>query len=369
MKLLPSLLGLACLARLGAATFQPTGVPFKAPVTVAAGFVAKVAFSNLTAPRGIAFDSEQNLLVIERGFGVTAFTRVSGPSPGFERTVVVQNPDLTHGIEVDGSTLYVSTASSVIAYEYDATTKSVSASPASPYAVVDGVPGDGGESHHSSTERNDLTVDTELKTHTLLLEKNPTTGTRRAILVGAGPLTNIDPTARDPASGRSQIRRFVFPLTSPPVYPPVALHWADGQIIAYGIRNPGGFAYRVGPTIGTANTLNLYTVENGASIDGAAGLTTQFVNDNPSDELNLVKYSTGPYPALPKSYGFPDCTSLWNGDADIAGVPQYAGLPRGSQFSLNLDLLHNDAWCKDAAKNQPPLLHFQRSLPIEFPSL
>lgn len=57
------------------ADFQPLAVPFKAPVVVAPGFSAKVLFSNLTAPRGITFDSHGSLLVVERGFGITAFTK------------------------------------------------------------------------------------------------------------------------------------------------------------------------------------------------------------------------------------------------------------------------------------------------------
>ncbi|KAF5369181.1 hypothetical protein D9615_009981 [Tricholomella constricta] len=332
MKFLPTLLGLAGLARLGVATFQPSGVPFMSPVTVAAGFSANVAFSNLTAPRGVAFDAEQNLLVVERGYGVTAFTR---------------NPDLTHGIEVDGKTLYVSTAKAVIAYEYDPSTKSVSGLP--PYIVVDGLPADG-----------------VLTTHTLLLEKN-SAGVKTALLVGAGPLTNIDLTARDPASGRSQIRRMVFPQISLPIYPPPALLWANGQVVAYGIRNPAGFAHGVDISLEPAGTRSLYVVENGASINSLSGITPFFANDNPSDELELVKYSTSsPSTIKPKSYGFPDCTSLWNGDADPAGVPQYVGFPRGSQISLNLDFLHDAGWCKDPANNQPPSLNFQaHSAPLD----
>ncbi|KAF8075236.1 hypothetical protein FPV67DRAFT_1446178 [Lyophyllum atratum] len=348
MKLFPTLLGLACLMQFGAAMFQPLGVPFKSPVTVASGFVARVAFSNLTAPRGIVIDSEQNLLVVERGFGVTAFTRVSSPSAGFERTVVLQNTALTHGIQIDGRTLYVSTATSVLAYDYDATTKTVSTAPYFPYVAVDGLPGDG-----------------ELKTHTLLLEKD-FAGRPSAILIGSGPLTNIDPTARDPASGRSQIRRVAFPLISPAIYPPFPLHWAQGQVIAYGIRNPAGFAFGVGPTIGSVGQRSLTVVENGASVDDVTGFTTAFVNDNPADELEQVTYSTASTTAAPKAFGYPDCISLWNPNADPVGVPQYVGLPRGAQVSLNLDTVHNDAWCQNTANDRPPSLNFQaHSVPLD----
>lgn len=37
---------------------------------------------------------------------------------------------------------------------------------------------------------------------------------------------------------------------------------------------------------------------------------------------------------LGQSYGFPDCTTLWNPLADPVGVPQYVGLPKGDQSSF-----------------------------------
>ena len=53
-----------------AATFQPDGVPFKFPVATAAGLASSVVFSNLTTPRGIAFDTLGNLLVVEPKVGL-----------------------------------------------------------------------------------------------------------------------------------------------------------------------------------------------------------------------------------------------------------------------------------------------------------
>jgi len=178
-------------------------------------------------------------------------------------------------------------------------------------------------------------------------------------------LTNIDPTARDPASGRSQVRRVVIPLSPPAIFPPLPLHWANGQVIAFGIRNPGGFAFDVHPSAESLATRRLYIVENGASIDNVTGLTPQFVNDNPPDELNFVKYIPGAT-AKPPSFGFPDCVPLWNPSADPVGVPQYVGLSRGTQISLNLDTVHDDAWCKVVGNNQPPVLNFQaHSVPLD----
>lgn len=123
-------------------TFQPAGIPFAAPVTTAPGLAANVIFSNLTAPRGIALDSLENLLVIERGFGVTAFTAVSSPSAGYERKVVFGNTALTQGIQVDGSNLYVSTAGAVLLYNYNPATKTVTSTTG--ISIITGIPPDGG---------------------------------------------------------------------------------------------------------------------------------------------------------------------------------------------------------------------------------
>ncbi|KAF8148681.1 hypothetical protein B0H34DRAFT_736563 [Crassisporium funariophilum] len=338
------------------ATFQPLGVPFKAPVTVAPGFGAHVLFSNLTTPRGIVFDSLQNLLVVERGFGVTAFTPINTPDgagggSGWSRTVVVQNVGLTQGIMVDGKALFVSTAGEVLVYLYDPRTKSINTNiPA--YSVVTGIPADG-----------------ELTTHTLQLEKE--SGNTVALLVASGPKTNIDETARDPASGRSQIRRFVLPKNVLPTpSPPPPLQWANGQVIAYGIRNPAGFAFLpTSPSMGPspAKVKSLLVVENGASIDNVTGLTPLFVNDNPADELELVTYSTAnSVHVVPKSYGFPDCTTLWNPRADPVGNPQFLDRQRGDQFSLNLEPSRGDSWCQNKANNEPPVLSFQaHSVPLD----
>ncbi|KJA23706.1 hypothetical protein HYPSUDRAFT_66098 [Hypholoma sublateritium FD-334 SS-4] len=330
------------------ATFQPLAVPFRSPVTVAAGLSASVIFSNLTTPRGITFDTEQNLLVVERGFGVTAFTPTTFPAPGWNRTVVIQNTGFTQGIQIDGDKLYVSTATTTFIYQYNALNRSIAPNVA-PISIVTGIPGDG-----------------DLTTHTLQLEQD-VSGKAVALLIADGPLENIDVTARDPASGRSQIRRFVLPTISFSD-PPAPLSWANGQIIAFGIRNPAGFAF---PTVGIppSGSKFLLVVENGASIDGLANLTSAFVNDNPSDELEFVKYPislSGIASTAPKTYGFPDCTSLWNPLADPVGNPSFVNKTRGFQFSLELEPSRDDAFCANVSNNQPPILNFQaHSVPLD----
>jgi hypothetical protein len=111
-------------------------------VTTAPGFSARVLFSNLATRRGITLDADENILVVERGFGVTAFRPVDG---GWQRTVVVANPNFTQGIQIDDGLLYVSTASEVLVYSYDAVYQSVNSTV--PRTVVTGLPPDGGMFH------------------------------------------------------------------------------------------------------------------------------------------------------------------------------------------------------------------------------
>lgn len=179
-----------------------------------------------------------------------------------------------------------------------------------------------------------------MTTHTLQLQ-NTLAG--KSLLIATGPLTNIDETARDPTSGRSQIRRFPLNHNSSQTF-------LSGELIAYGIRNPAGFAFSP-----LAPTSTLFAVENGASIDNVTGLTAAFVNDNPADELESVNLLHG----HGKSYGFPDCTSVWNPQADPVGDPQYVNFKVGQQFSLHLDPAKDDTWCAKKENNIPPALSFQ----------
>lgn len=156
--------------------------------------------------------------------------------------------------------------------------------------------------------------------------------------------TNIDPTARDPSSGRSQVRSFTIQST-PNAVPQ---DFFSGQLLAFGVRNPAGFAFS--PSISQA----LWVVENSASIDNVTGVTPAFVNDNPADELEHV--DTG-VPA--RFFGFPDCTTLWNPAADPVGAPQFVNQHTGDQFSLQLEPGRDDQWCRSPANNAPPKLSFQ----------
>lgn len=139
---LPALISLASLV---SSQCQPSNATFLFPPTIAPGLTAQLVFSNLSTPRGITFDALNTLLVVERGVGVSSFVgRNDSSCNGFQREPVLDNTGLTHGIEIDGEELYVSTQLQVLLYRYDAHTRSVS--PGAPKVIVDGLPSDGGTS-------------------------------------------------------------------------------------------------------------------------------------------------------------------------------------------------------------------------------
>lgn len=132
----------------GAQCTPHNSLTFLSPVTAAPGLTATPIFANLTTPRGVAFDSHQNLLVVERGIGVTAFTDKQPGCNGWFRSVVVQNANFTQGIQLDsddsdtgGGSLYVSTSGEVFRYPYDAINRQVRGEP---QVIVSGIPPDGG---------------------------------------------------------------------------------------------------------------------------------------------------------------------------------------------------------------------------------
>lgn len=191
-----------------------------------------------------------------------------------------------------------------------------------------------------------LTHTLELTTRPLLLypSQNPS-----ALLVSSALASNIDLTARDPSSGRSQIRSFPLPDPSSPA---PAQDFFSGELLAFGIRNPAGFAF-LPPA-----SPNLWVVDNGASIDNVTGLTAAFVNDNPADELEFVNLGASSANST-HFFGFPDCTTVWNPKADPTGDSRFLLFHTGEQFSLQLEPERNDSWCQDPKNNAPPRLAFQ----------
>ena len=133
----------ATAVRVAAQCLPSSTAQFANLPTTALGPRAQLVFGNLSTPRGIAFDDADSLLVVERGVGVSAFvSRNDSTCKGFERSLVVNNSGLTHGIEIKGSELYVSTQLQVLLYQYNSQTRTVS--DGVPKVIVVGLPSDGG---------------------------------------------------------------------------------------------------------------------------------------------------------------------------------------------------------------------------------
>jgi hypothetical protein len=104
-----------------------SSLSFAYPPTTIKGLSAHVIFNNLTEPRGIRIDEQDNLLVIERLKGMVALTkRNDSTCVGWEKRLVISQADLEHGIEIgpipgkkDKQYLYASSQETVYRWEYD----------------------------------------------------------------------------------------------------------------------------------------------------------------------------------------------------------------------------------------------------------
>lgn len=100
---------------------------FRFGYQTASGWKAVKLAGSLTGPRGVAVDSEGNLLVVQSGKGVTVHTFGSNGCISSTKTLI-SNPSLNHGIGFtpDGKTLYVSSMTTAWSFSYDAKAQTVS---------------------------------------------------------------------------------------------------------------------------------------------------------------------------------------------------------------------------------------------------
>jgi hypothetical protein len=68
------------------------------------GWVATAVLGSLTTPRGITLDSQGNLLVIERGKGLTGH-RLDSDGCVLSSRVIIEDENLNHGLDVNGNRL------------------------------------------------------------------------------------------------------------------------------------------------------------------------------------------------------------------------------------------------------------------------
>jgi len=213
------------------------------------GFAWDILATNLSSPRGIIFDSQGRLLIVQSGTGILALT-FTNDSCGIvtQTTNVLLNSSLNHGIEfsVDGKTLFASSANDAWSWSYNATDASVS-------NVKLLVTNMGGTTHSTRT------------LHVPPLHPN-------LLVISRGSDGNIDPSAATTASGHSQVKAFDLDNVPSGGYD----YSSDGGILAYGVRN------EVGVTSDLAG--HVWGVMNSA--DDLERNGTDISMDNPAEELH-----------------------------------------------------------------------------------
>ncbi|TKA76034.1 hypothetical protein B0A55_05118 [Friedmanniomyces simplex] len=325
-----SLIAYAAATLLGAAAAQSSSVAascsstlsasYAAP-SVAEGYVARLVANNLTKPRGIKFDSQGALLVVEQDVGITALTLVDAGqgclSVGSRKTVI-NDTTLNHGIEfsANGSTLYASSPEAVYSWDY------------SP------------QSQSNTSEPKVLVANMTTSDHTTrtLLRSQHAPG---LMVVTRGSTANLDPEAEVLSTGHSQVK--AFNLTNQTTTYDFD---TDGLLLGWGLRNDVGIDEE--PLSG-----GIYSVEN--SVDQMVREGQDIHENNPGEEMNFLGYLNGTYSANQgRNFGYPECYSAWN----VSAIPDFNGTV-GDQFAIgNLNSTVNDTTC-DAANRQAPRLTFQ----------
>ncbi|KAH7312226.1 soluble quino protein glucose/sorbosone dehydrogenase [Stachybotrys elegans] len=295
-------------------------VSYPAPVA-ADGWSYRLVATNLTKPRGLLFDTEGNLLVVDSGVGLLRMTlRDDGGNcvSVDEQTTLVENDELNHGIELseDGRTLYASSSQNVYSWSYNGR--------------------DGSVSDSNRTLVTNMT-NTDHTTRTLLLSRR-SPGT---LLVSRGSDSNDDADARQLESGHAQLRSFNIGDMSEDDEP---INYTDGNVIGWGLRNSVGVAED--PVHG-----GIWSVEN--SIDEITRLGNDIHQDNPGEELNFHGWLNGSSEHQGGNYGYPYCYAIWSTE----NFPELGDLETGDQFPRTETRTLNDESCN--ADYVAPRLSFQ----------
>ncbi|KAK0784901.1 hypothetical protein LTR75_013690 [Friedmanniomyces endolithicus] len=294
-----------------AASCSSTLTASYAAPSVASGYVARLVANNLTKPRGIKFDSNGALLVVEQDVGITALTLADagqGCLSVASRKTVINDTTLNHGIELssDAATLYASSPEAVYSWAYSPQSQT---NTLSPKLLV------------SNMTTSDHT------TRTLLLPQHAP----GLLVVTRGSTANIDPLAEDITTGHSQIK--AFNLTNQ-----TSAYDFDtaGLLLGWGLRNDASTRWR-------------------NSVDQMSRLGVDIHENNPGEEMNFLGFLNGTYsPNQGRNFGYPECYAAWN----VSAIPEFNGTV-GMQFAIgSLNSTDNDTTC-DAANRQAPRLTFQ----------
>ncbi|KAM3520685.1 hypothetical protein NHJ13051_006721 [Beauveria bassiana] len=291
-------------------------VSYPAPVA-AQGWSYQLVANGFTKPRGIQFDKDGGLLVIDAGAGLVHLSLKDDGNTCVsvdKKTTLLASKELNHGIALteDGKTLYASSADKVYEWTYDSKTVTL---------------GDANRTIVTNMSNSDHT------TRTLLLSRKKP----GILLVSRGSQSNEDSNAEDLDSGHSQIRSFDLSQlgsgsgsSSSSSVTPYA--YLDGHVIGWGLRNSVGVAED--PSSG-----GLWSVEN--SVDQLHRKGRDIHQDNPAEELNYHGTvgqdndgggggggNNSNNKTQGGNYGYPVCYAIWS----PANFPDLGALTTASQF-------------------------------------
>ena len=279
---------------------------------MAPGYKAQLIATNLTKPRGITFDSQGRLLVVEQQAGIASLTiqdQGNNCLKVSQRSNVTVNENLTHGIAMssDGKTLYASSILAVYSWAYDAAKSTVSG---------------------TGTDIIDVTTDgtSDHITRTLLFSKKQ----KNTLIVSRGSESNVDFASLDLSTGHCQIKS--FPVQSSSTMTSYNFN-TTGKLLGWGLRNSVGIAEH-------PQTGGLYSVDMGMDYLTRDGKDISM--NNPGDELNyhgIVGKANDLNQGL--NHGYPYCQAAW----DVEVIPRRGDLVVGNQFlvgDVNDTFIAND---------------------------
>ncbi|KAF2793095.1 soluble quino protein glucose/sorbosone dehydrogenase [Melanomma pulvis-pyrius CBS 109.77] len=291
------------------ATIQPAYAP-----TWGTGFSGRVLMNGLNTPRGLVFDSLNNLLIVESGGAGVRYVKLTD-NGGTDVCVasskqLINERGLNHGIDLsaDGKTLFVSSMTTVSSYPYDAAAGTVGTKK----TLITGMSNSG---HATRT--------------VLTSKKNPD-----ILIVSVGSNANIDAATSQQSSGRSQLRTFSIAKISQ-----ASVAYTAGEVLGWGLRNSVGV---------TENPISggIWSVEN--SVDDMKKNNVDIHNTNPCEELNYHGTLSGTSSERGANYGYPDCFAAW----DPSVIPNNQNIKVGTQFAIGTG---SDSTC---AQRIPPKLCF-----------
>ncbi|KAK6355465.1 hypothetical protein TWF696_004562 [Orbilia brochopaga] len=306
------ILAVAAVASLAAAqTCNVLSYTFPAPV-MASGYRSQLVATGLGTPRAIVFDTAGNLLVARRGTGITRF-QVGSCGTLQNQQVIISDTTLNHGLTIsaDGRTVFASSSTTAFSWSYDPATGATSNKKTLITGMSNGPSGHTTRSLYASIANPDL------------------------LLVSWGSDGNLDWSASNINSGRSQIRGFRISQVS---NSPIAFN-SGGTVFGWGLRNSVGIGEDLGGGI--------WSVENSADNIVRSGQDVH--NDNPAEELNYHGLATDS--SNRGNYGYPECLAVWQ----VSTLPNNGGLTTGRQFSNLTGSAPTDAQC---AQRQAPRISF-----------